>query len=184
MNLEINDRTTGYLVLLFILLVFHSLKPVLIYPKPDRSDGDGDLFIQLAGDLRSPGVYRFSHQPNLMDLIGRAGGLDFDIVLPEAFRNSTFSSGMQVTVHQEGNDTRFYLSEMSAFHKNTLGIPISLNRESEAGLTAIPGIGQGLAKAIVQERSGRGGFKALDEILSINGIGPKLYEKIRPYLTL
>ena len=184
MNLEINDRTTGYLVLLFILLVFHSLKPVLIYPKPDRSDGDGDLFIQLAGDLRSPGVYRFSHQPNLMDLIGRAGGLDFDIVLPEAFRNSTFSSGMQVTVHQEGNDTRFYLSEMSAFYKMTLGIPISLNEESETGLTALPGIGPGLAKAIVRKRSECGGFLRLDDVLSVKGIGPKLYERIEPYVVL
>ena len=63
-------------------------------------------------------------------------------------------------------------------------MPIHLNRESETGLTAIPGIGLGLAKAIVDERSKRGGFRNLDELLSINGIGEKLYRKITPYLTI
>ena len=184
MNLEINDRTTGFLFLLLALLVCYSLKPAHIHSGPHRSTGEGDLFIQVTGDVRFPGVYRFTQQPNLTDLIDRAGGLNSDIVLSKAFTNATFSSGMGVTVHQEENETKFYLSEMSAFHKTTLGIPLSLNGESETGLTAIPGIGRGLAKAIVQERYRRGGFKTLDEVLSISGIGPKLYEKIGPYLTL
>ncbi len=76
------------------------------------------------------------------------------------------------------------VKEMSAFYKTTLGIPICLNSESEMGLTALPGIGLGLAKAIVEERTKRGGFKSLGELLSINGIGEKLYGKITPYLTL
>lgn len=184
MNLETNHRATGFLVLLLTLLTLHSLKPTLTNSRPHRFTGEGDLFIQVAGDVRFPGVYRFSHQPNLIHLIDRAGGLSSDVVLPEAFRNSTFPSGMEVTVRQEGNDTKFYQSEMSAFYKTTLGIRISLNGESETGLTALPGIGLGLAKAIVQERSKRGGFKSLDEVLSINGIGPKLYRNIKPFLKL
>jgi competence protein ComEA len=58
-----------------------------------------------------------------------------------------------------------------------------LNSESKIGLTAIPGIGLGLAKAIVEERTKRGGFKSLDELLSVHGIGEKLYRKMTPYLT-
>ena len=41
---------------------------------------------------------------------------------------------------------------MSAFHKVTLGIPLSINRESVEGLTAIPGIGNSLALTIEKER--------------------------------
>ena len=74
--------------------------------------------------------------------------------------------------------------EISAFYKITLGLPICLNSESEMGLSAIPGIGLGLAKAIVAERTKRGGFKSLGELRSINGIGEKLHRKITPYLTL
>lgn len=184
MKLEINDRATGFLFLLLYLLLCYSLKPASIDSKFHRPAGEEDLFIQVAGDVKFPGVYRFSHHPNLKDLIDRAGGLYADIFLPEAFRDSKFSSGMEVTFCRETNSTKVSLSEMSAFYKTTLGIPISVNRESETGLTAVPGIGQGLAKAIVQERSKRGGFKTLDEVLSVRGIGPRLYEKIRHYLTL
>jgi competence protein ComEA len=184
MNLETNHRTTGFLVLLLTLLTLHSLKPTLTNSRPHRSTGEGDLFIQVGGEVKFPGVYAFSYRPNLAELIGKAGGLSSDTIFPEIFKDFTFSSGKKVTVRQEGNDTKFCLSEMSAFYKTTLGIRISLNGESETGLTALPGIGLGLAKAIVQERSKRGGFKNVDEVLSINGIGPKLYRNIKPYLTL
>ncbi|MDP6179669.1 MAG: helix-hairpin-helix domain-containing protein [Desulfatiglandales bacterium] len=59
-----------------------------------------------------------------------------------------------------------------------------MNRETEEGLTALPGIGLGLAKAIVRKRSKRGGFESLDEIVSINDIGHRLYDKIKPFLML
>ena len=73
---------------------------------------------------------------------------------------------------------------MSAFYKITLGIPISLNRESLEGLTAVPGIGPRIGGAIVRERAKRGNFKRLDEILSIPGIGPTFYRKVTRYLVL
>ncbi len=68
--------------------------------------------------------------------------------------------------------------------KLTLRMPLSLNRESEQGLSAIPGIGFGLAGSIVEERERRGGFKTVEEITAVRGIGPALYRKIKPHLTL
>lgn len=107
-----------------------------------------------------------------------------DVNPPEVFKDINLSSGVKLIIQCTGEGCRLTQSEMSAFYKITLGIPISLNRESEEGLTAIPGIGPGLGKAIVQGRSKRGGFKSLDEIVLINGIGSTLYTKIRHYLSL
>lgn len=119
-----------------------------------------------------------------MELIGRAGGLSPDTIQTAPFKDYVLPTAVRVVIRMEGDKCKFYQREMSAFYKLTLGIPISLNRESEEGLTAIPGIGLGLAKAIVVERSKRGGFRGLDEILSINGISHRLYGKIRPFITL
>lgn len=199
MNRRTNHGTTGYLLLLLTLLVIHFLKPALIPSMPSGSADEGQLFIQVEGDVKSPAVYAFNFSPNLAQLIDRAGGLRHVRRLPEQFEDLAFSSGMKVTVHlgqeeplpRQGGAPRGIassrvrmtkVSEMSAFYKTTLGIPICLNSESEMGLTAIPGIGLGLAKAIVEERTKRGVFKSLDELLSINGIGEKLYRKITPYL--
>jgi competence protein ComEA len=185
MNLEINDRATGFLVLLSILLVLYSLNTIPVHSGPSGASGEGDFFIEVAGDVESPGVYRFDHPPDIMDLMDKAGGaLNLDMAQPQRFIEGPFSTGKMITVRQEALYTRFVISEMSAFYKITLGIPISLNKESETGLTAIPGIGPGLAKAIVRERTERGGFQRLRDLLSVKGIGPKLYERIRPYVVL
>ena len=74
--------------------------------------------------------------------------------------------------------------EISAFHKITLGIPLALNEESGEGLTAVPGIGPGLADIILKERNKRGGFKSLEEMKSLYGVGERAYNKLIPYLTL
>jgi len=196
MNLRVDHSTSGYLLLLLTLLFLHFLQPSLIPSMPSRSVDEGPLFIQVEGDVNSPAVYAFNTPPHLAQLIERAGGLRYDKVLPEQLDDFTFSSGMKVAIRlrearltlASGGFVVAKVNEMSAFYKTTLGMPIYLNSESEMGLTAIPGIGLGLAKAIVEERTKRGGFKSLEELLSINGIGEKLYRKlyrkITPYLTL
>ena len=73
---------------------------------------------------------------------------------------------------------------MSAFHKITLGVPVSINEESVNGLAAIPGIGNSLAHIIKEERIKRNGFKDINELKTISGIGEKLFSKIKPYIRL
>ena len=75
-------------------------------------------------------------------------------------------------------------AEMTAFQKVTLGIPIDINRESAIGLTAIPGIGKSLARTISDERVKRNGFKDINELKTLPGIGEKLFSKIAPYIRI
>ena len=74
--------------------------------------------------------------------------------------------------------------EMTAFQKVTLGIPIDINKESAIGLTAIPGIGKSLAKTISDERVKRNGYKDINELKTLPGIGEKLFSKIAPYIRI
>lgn len=131
-----------------------------------------------------PGVYAFTRSPDLNDLVIRAGGLhaETEKCLPLAER--PFRSGVKVDV--ERNVTGYHILEgdMSAFYKFTLGILVSINSETAEGLTSISGIGLKTARSIILERNRRGGFKNLDELLSVRGVGPALYRKIRPYLNV
>ena len=74
--------------------------------------------------------------------------------------------------------------EMSSFHKVTLGIPININEESVYGLTAIPGIGNSLARKIQEERTKRNGFTDINELKTLPGIGEKMFSKIAPYIRI
>jgi len=61
---------------------------------------------------------------------------------------------------------------------------IPINRASPEQLVPIPGIGPVLAKRIVEYRIRCGGFRSLDELMKVRGIGKKSYDKISPFLVL
>ena len=47
----------------------------------------------------------------------------------------------------------------------------------------LPGIGESKAKAIIKYRLENGNYKNIEEILNVDGIGQKLYEDIKAYIT-
>jgi competence ComEA-like helix-hairpin-helix protein len=62
--------------------------------------------------------------------------------------------------------------------------PIDVNTATVSELTALPGIGEKRARAIVEAREQRGGFKTVDELVEVRGIGPANLEKLRPYVRI
>ncbi|MEE2640530.1 MAG: helix-hairpin-helix domain-containing protein [Planctomycetota bacterium] len=56
---------------------------------------------------------------------------------------------------------------------------VDLNRAAEAEFQVLPGIGRGLARKIVQLRTRLGAFRGVDQLLEVNGIGPKKLQTIR-----
>ena len=62
---------------------------------------------------------------------------------------------------------------------------VNVNQADWVTLSLIPGVGKTLAKAIVDARLARGGkFESLDDLKIVPGIGEKILEKLRPYLSL
>lgn len=178
---RIVERPTGILVLLLILFLIHSLKPAPYRLGAHPIPCESPVYVQIQGEIRHPGVYSFCDPPTLRALIRKAGGLQEGNALPA---DGPVVPNSGIALAREGAALRVQPFEISAFYKITLGLPLSVNTESEEGLTALPGIGQNTAKAIVEERARRGGFKSLEDIMDVPGIGPKSYARIRPYLTL
>ena len=181
---ENRDRPSGYLGLFLMVLVLHGLAGIGHHASQKPFTDRGSTFVQAAGDVRCAGVYAFKASPGLMELVERAGGLKGKDRGMAAGKDAVFRSGERVFFRNQGGTTSYSLGEMSAFYKITLGIPISLNRETETGLTALPGVGPGLARAIITERSRRGGFSRLEDVVAVKGVGPRLFRKIAPMLQL
>jgi comEA protein len=59
-----------------------------------------------------------------------------------------------------------------------------INKATQAEFQRLPGIGPALAGRILAYRKQAGGFKTIDEIQNVKGIGPKKFEKMKPYLKL
>ena len=58
--------------------------------------------------------------------------------------------------------------------------PMDLNSASAAELDALPGIGPVLAGRIVDHRERHGVFLGVEDLLAVRGIGPRLFERLRP----
>ncbi len=61
---------------------------------------------------------------------------------------------------------------------------VNVNTASVEELQLLPGIGESRARALVELRKRRGGFKSLDELKEVKGIGDASLERMRPYLRL
>jgi competence protein ComEA len=61
---------------------------------------------------------------------------------------------------------------------------IALNLATAQQLTALPGIGPATAEKIVTYRREHGPFRAPEDIMKVNGIGQKKYERIRQFITV
>ena len=62
--------------------------------------------------------------------------------------------------------------------------PININTASAEQLTALNGIGEAKAAAIVEYRKANGPFKSVDQLVDVKGIGLKLVEKNRDVITV
>ncbi len=181
---KISENTGAFFLLLFFLFSIPLLKGVFSLSVPEWNLCNKKVFVEISGDIACPGVYEFCKLPELKDLLGRAGGLVYQTEKGLPFKHVFLHSGTCVDVRSDGKESRIFEGEMSAFYKITLGIPLLINMETQEGLTAVPGIGAKIADAIIRERNKRGGFKSLDEILSIKGIGPALFREVNHYFVI
>ena len=61
---------------------------------------------------------------------------------------------------------------------------INLNTANAADLESLPGIGKSTAQRIVEYRQKSGGFKKIEELMNVKGIGEKSFLKIKSRLTV
>ena len=61
---------------------------------------------------------------------------------------------------------------------------INLNVATESELRSIDGIGEKLAKRIIDKRENIGGYTSVEQLLEIEGIGGNIFDKIKDYVTV
>lgn len=62
--------------------------------------------------------------------------------------------------------------------------PVNLNQATAAELETLPGIGPRAAQRIVEFRAKNGGFKKVEDLMKIQGIGERSFLRLRPLVTV
>jgi competence protein ComEA len=74
------------------------------------------------------------------------------------------------------------LVDLDALPPQTAVYQVDLNRAGWPELVVLPGVGEKLAKAIVERRNEIGQFRSTAEIMRIHGIGEGKFAVLKPYL--
>ena len=74
------------------------------------------------------------------------------------------------------------LIEVERAQPRTASFQVDLNRAGVPELVQLPGIGETLAKRIVESRETDGAFLDHDDLRRVRGIGPKTLDNLRPHL--
>ena len=133
------------------------------------------LYVHAAGAVAHPGVYRLPPGARVTDVLDAAGGPTPDADVDQLNLAAPVSDGERIYVPRVGES----VAVASAASSSAPVGPLDLNTATLEQLDALPGIGPTTAQAIIDERDRRGGFRSVDDLLDVRGIGPAKLEAIR-----
>ncbi len=191
----------GYVVLSLIWIVVAagvwlatrtpSPQPLEIVPLPSPAPTNtvaptstpSPIRVDVAGAVRSPGVYKLPPNSIVAEAIAAAGGPSDDADLDRINKATALQDGVQVYVPRKTDDapTPELLSlppaaaSAAGSSVTEAGLPININTASAEQLDSLPGIGPVLAERIIAGRP----YASVEEILRVSGIGDALLGKLR-----
>ncbi|HFI0702445.1 TPA: helix-hairpin-helix domain-containing protein [Streptococcus suis] len=151
------------------------------------SEEPSQLVVDVKGAVAKPGLYTLEEGSRANDAVEAAGGLTSQAD-PKSI-NLAQKLSDEAVVYVASKDENISVvasttasSAISPEGKNTS--LVNLNTATEADLQTISGIGAKRAADIIAYREANGGFKSVDDLNNVSGIGDKTMESIRPYVTV
>lgn len=135
----------------------------------------GRLVLHVTGAVRRPGLVEADDGDRVGDAIRLAGGALRVADLTAVNLALRVADGQQIVVPRRG-------ARIGGGGASTVSGPISLNTATAEQLDTLDGVGPGLAAKIVGAREQRGGFRSVDDLADVPGIGEKRLESLRGQL--
>ena len=149
-----------------------------------------ELTVHIAGAVKTPGLYQLRVGARINDGVIAAGGATAQADLDSVNLAMLLSEGEQIYIPKRNEkphiivQPRFTNSNNSNSSNNStnsqLQISININTATAIELEQLAGVGPSTAKAIIEFRQKNGGFKTVEDLLNVRGIGPAKLSEILP----
>ncbi len=180
-----------------------------IIDKEEDNDEQTTFYVDIKGEIVNPGVYNIVKNSIVNDVIVLAGGLtknadttcvnlskkitdEMVIYINSKSEIKKLKEENKVTVNKEiicndiKNDAYIALPEDKTDTSITTPTTnkINLNTATLDILVTLPGIGEDKARKIIEYREQNNGFKTIEELKNINGIGDSTFDKLKDLITV
>ncbi len=145
----------------------------------------GVVVVDVAGWVRSPGVYELPVGSRVVDALQRAGGARPGADLTSINLAALLTDGEQVVVGKRGSTLGSGSSVTGGGGATGAGGGlVNINTASLDDLETLPGIGPALGQRIIDYREQHGAFASVDDLLNVSGIGDQRLADLRDLVTV
>jgi competence protein ComEA len=141
------------------------------------TSGGRSAVVHVAGAVRHPGVYELEAGARVQDAVRRAGGARRGANLDAVNLAARLADGQQIVVPSAAPAA----VAAGPGADSAPAAPVSLGSATLEQLETLDGVGPATAQKIVAYRTEHGGFRSVDDLANVPGIGPKKLAAIKPH---
>lgn len=149
-----------------------------------QTSSNSTIVVEIKGEVMKPDVYTLSEGSIIKDLIEMAGGLTNEADISNINRAKEINNHDLIIIRNINDVNMETEIENNEVNEESDDGKISINNSDISKLKEIPGVGEVKANSIILYREKNNGFKSIEELKNVDGIGEKTFEKIKDSIKL
>ena len=148
---------------------------------------DKNIVVEIKGEVKKPDVYTLEDESIVKDVIDLAGGVTKEADLSNINRAKKLQNHELIYIRNK-NEINNNIEDNTDVNNieattNTSNM-VNINSATLEELKTLNGVGDAKANGIIEYREKNGGFTSIDQIKEVDGIGEKMFEKIKDKIEL
>lgn len=138
------------------------------------------IFVHILGEVNQPGLYQLRDGDRAIDAVAAAGGYTHTADKRQLNLARFLSDGEQIYIPAMGEAP----TPGAEASSGAVGGKVNLNTADAATLETLPRVGPAMAQRIIDWRMSNGRFSALEDLMSVSGIGEKTFAQLKDLVTI
>ena len=148
----------------------------VVAPTAFTQQGGGEIYVHVLGAVLDPGLHELRPGDRVVDAIAAAGGFTDNADETQLNLARLLVDGEQLYAPVIG--------EVATAPGAAADGKVNLNTADQTALETLPEVGPALAQAILSWREKNGRFSAVEDLMSVSGIGDKTFDTLRDLVTI
>lgn len=147
------------------------------------------IYVDICGAVCHPGVYQLESGSRVFQLLELAGGCREDAALERINQADLLTDGQKIRIYTwdeiaEMEEQGVEIMDDSEQTSGSDSKTVNINQATKEELMELKGIGETRAEAILAYRQEHGSFSSVEELMQVDGIKGKTYEKLKDQIRI